>query len=692
MGVFDAAVFDSGVFDTGDAGGGGPGSFYWGPMFSEHSGGHYWWPHFPEGAADVSLVVPAGTGAAATFALDLQSGATLVMTWDTDVFKAYDGSEQRRSKLELPHRKISGQAFLRGTDGRATRARLQRFAYIGATFLLSMPWEEMTIADDSDTTLLEVGDTSLIDWGLIGQRAIVIREDDDGETSLSADVVIQNVGPNSLTIDATHTTITKHGARVQPTVAVLLDPTQSFGRYATDPDKNIERWAITAETIPFGYEQEAQAGRASLADGDALSGAAIVSDVVGSSSNGVQLTLTLTGSESLIVIGGHYTYTYSSTTEVQSFIEAVAGIFTVIGTYNLTDLLTLDDQQTVTLAGGNDKSWGTMGLGTELAMFSNRPVWDRGITVADVNAESLFSLSTIINLGGRSIGVGQANTADWGRSVTINDQLGEPFQWLKLFLLTACGMCKTWYLPTWRADLDTVASSDPGVYTLKVAGPSFETGDFFGWWPKFRDSLHVEMDDGTAINMFIKSAVDNHDGTITIVGTEHAPVSLTQTNASATFTAAGLEITATRTTVGDAGNFGSITFVADGTGGTPAGGGGYSVEDDGVGNITFHFQPGCTTDEDVGFGIVLTYLYQFNLTHLPFTNSPMSSGDAQGPIPFAGGAESGELDYGDIITLPDGDITLVSWLELCRFDSDEFTVTFNGPNFSFTQPARAVQQ
>jgi hypothetical protein len=43
-------------------------------------------------------------------------------------------------------------------------------------------------------------------------------------------------------------------------------------------------------------------------------------------------------------------------------------------------------------------------------------------------------------------------------------------------------------------------------------------------------------------------------------------------------------------------------------------------------------------------------------------------------------------------TLSAGQIALVSWLDLCRFDSDDFDVTFSGVGFSFQAQARAVAQ
>lgn len=695
MGVFDGEAFDGGVFDVDVGGGGGPGSFYWGPHFPDAAGGHYWHPHFPEGFADTSIIPPVGPGSAITFALDLQAGSSLVMTWDTDVFKSYDGTEQRRSKLELPKRKITGTAFLRGSNARLVRSALSRYAYIGSPFLISLPWEEMVLTDDTDTATLPVGNTALIDWGVFGQRAIITREDEDTEATLFEDVIVQAVGVNSLTINGSAPEITLAGSSIVPTAAVILDPQQGIARFATEDA--CERWSIQCTAILFGYQQEQNTAVASLAASTgALIGATLAFVNPGPSGNGYRmqwLADLVSGPPTFEVVSPtSYIFHYvPNVTTVEDFISDSVALFTLLGTYNVDNVLTAGDAINVVLAGGSDEFFGAMGNGAVLEYFNGRPIWDRGVTVDDVASDSLQALTTIIDLGGKPISVGQANAADWGRDIVCRDDLGAPWQWLKLFLYTVAGRFKSWWLPSYRADLDAVAGSSSGI-TLKVAGPSLDSGDFFGWYPRCRNELVIEQEDGTITYGRIESALDNHDGTISISCRGPAPIPGPAFIAFQTgqLNLGGYKVTRA-TFVGTAGNFGSIEFRADGTGGDPVGGGGIQITDDGAGqNIVIHFNPGHAYITEAAFDIVFAYPGLFQWTNAVPLSTMLEAGDAQGPIAFAGGVDVGTP--GELVTLSSSPIDKVSWLELCHFENDEFTVTFNASTFEMKTSARVVQR
>ena len=44
------------------------------------------------------------------------------------------------------------------------------------------------------------------------------------------------------------------------------------------------------------------------------------------------------------------------------------------------------------------------------------------------------------------------------------------------------------------------------------------------------------------------------------------------------------------------------------------------------------------------------------------------------------------------VTLTSSAVTLVSWLELCRFESDDFSISWSGEGFQIEARARVVQQ
>ncbi len=553
----------------------------------------------------------------------------------------------------------------------------------------------MTLVDDTSSDILPVGDTSLIDWGVLGQRAIVSREDDDTEQTLFEDVIVQAVGHGTITIDGIAPNITMAGGTITPTAAVILDPQQGIARWATEDAR--ERWAIQCTAILFGYQQNENTAIASLAASTgALHGSTLEFIDSGPTGNGYRLQFVgdlVSGPGSFETVTAHsYIFHFvPGVTFVSEFVDDAVALFVLTGTYNIGDILTSGDEIAVVLAGGTDAFFGTMGNGATLAYFNGRPIWDRGVTVDDVAGDSLQALTTIIDLGGQPISVGQANAADWGRAILCRDDLGAPWQWLKLFLYTVCGRQKSWWLPSYRADLDAVAGSSSGV-TLKVAGPSFETGDFFGWYPRCRNELCIEQEDGTITYGHIESAIDNHDGTISVSCRGPDPI---PGPARVVFTTGQLATngyTVTRDTfVGAAGNFGSIELRADGIGGDPVGGGGIQITDDGAPqNIVVHFNPGHAYVTEIVFDILFAYpgLFQFgNTTPL---GTMLVAGDAQGPIPFSGGVNVGSL--GELVTLSGSPINKVSWLELCHFEKDEFTVTFNASTFEMSTTARVVQQ
>ncbi len=537
---------------------------YWGPHFPDATRRFFYWgPHFPDGKPPADVVQAIPPDGAATFALDLESGATLTMRYNTEIQKFYSGLERRIGKLDLPKRLISGKGFLVGaSSARATRAQLARYAAIGSPFLVGLPFEELTIdAPATATRILSVSSTDVVDFAVQGQR-VIIKHGADSYT----EAVVQSATTNTIEIDVD--VDVKVGHRIVPGVVVFLDPQQRFARYAKDPGDDVELWNITCETVLFGYETLAAKAFASLSDSTGVLVDAVAFYIsVGTAGNAY--TLTLVGdatipTHALTNSGTNYTFHFTpGTTAVAEFISDISAVFTLDGSFNPAEVLVAGDAiGPLALAHGSSQSWGTMGNGASLTMHAGKPVWDRKVTVnSGTVGDSIQSMSSIIDMGGRTSNVGSATQADWGRALFARDQLGPEWQWLKLFVDTAHGRQRSWWLPTWRADLEPLSFD---THLLTLAGPSVATGDFFGWYPLQRTHLMVLQDDGTISYCSITNAVDNHDGTIDL-----------------------------------------------------------------------------TLD-----------------------------GDA----------------------FSDSDIVMVSWLELCRFESDDFVVTFNGNVFSMPADARVVQE
>ncbi len=544
------------------------GASWWGPWFPDAGGRSTWWgPWFPDGAPNPNLVPGVGPAGAATFALDLQSGATMTLSWLTDIFKAYDGRERRISRLDLPKRKISGNAFLvGGAMARSTRARMARYAASGSPFLLGLPFDELTMSADADETDVHVSTTTLVDWGVQGQRVIVQNGDD------FANAVTQVVSSNSITLDVDPAELGASGCRIMPAVAVFFDPQQGFSRYPTDPDDDVEKWAVSCSIIPFGYEQNVRQASASLSGSTgALKQATIL--YVNYSSAGNEYSIQFVGdsgsADGSISISGHaYTFHFlPGATTVAIMMAALVSIFDFSGTFLPTDFLVAGDEVgPLQLSLGADKIWGAMGTGATLATFAGRPLWDREILVDQVAGDSVHAMTEIVDMGGVLANIGSTLQPDWGRAVLARADLGIEWQWLKLFLFTVRGRARAFWLATWRNDLQAI-SFDTGE--LLISGPSFDTGDFFGWYPLQRTTLQILQEDGTVTCCAIADATDNGDGTIALT----------------------------------------------------------------------------VNDED-----------------------------------------------GDPIDFVDSDITMVSWLELCHFESDDFQVKFSGSQFELNTQARVVQQ
>ena len=542
-------------------------ALFWGPHFPE-SGAHYWGPHYPDGVQDATVVPPNGMAGVATFALDLLAGTKITFGWGTGTSKMWSGKEYRSQPLDDPRQTYQGNALLVAGDMRTARARLARFAAIGAPFLLALSFEEISITGAATGKVLPVADTTHVDWMIEGQRVVVTNHTNPATV---VEATIQSFTGNTITIDVDPGALGGRGSCIAPLMPIYLDPQQGFTRHRTP--NGVEVWQLNARAAVFGFQCDARKAFASLsAASGALHTAVIQAVATGPAGNA--LTITYVGDSALdpgnvTVVGSAYTFHFKpGVTTVLAMRTGLGAVFGFAGSFVDTATLVAGDAiGPVALAHGADKSWGSMGIGATVATYLGRPVWDRGIQVYDVANDSIQALSELVDLGGIPISIGTADAVDWGRQVMLERTSHDEWQWLKAFIAAVRGAQRAFWLPTFRADLLWVGFSagfdGGGFHYMLVSGPGDQYGGLDAWWPSQRNQLQVQQADGTITYVQIAAVIDNHDGTLSV-------------------------------SVGHA-----------------------------------------------------------------FSGSP---------------------------------ITMVSWMDLCHFESDSFDVTFNGGTFSFQTVARAVQQ
>jgi hypothetical protein len=231
---------------------------YWGGHFPQPELGElsYWGGHFPEGFADTGSG-PAGAG---TFQLAIESGAQVTYRWQTDVFKSRSGLERRAAVLDKPRQTYQGPALLLGDDSRLARSRLAQFAALGSTFLLGLPYEDLSInAEPTDSSFISpnppfvpvprwtiyVNSTTLSDWAHEGQRVVL----QNPGTSEAVDAVIISTTATTIVIDTDPGDAGGEGSRIMPAMAIYLEPQQGFSRYPVA----AETWQVNARAAVFGF-------------------------------------------------------------------------------------------------------------------------------------------------------------------------------------------------------------------------------------------------------------------------------------------------------------------------------------------------------------------------------------------------------------------------------------------------------
>jgi hypothetical protein len=550
---------------------------YWGPMFPDaaHVGPCYFGGDFPDCAMDPTVVQPVGPPTVATLALSLEDGLRVRYSFTSPLFTAWSGLETRQSNLTLPKQALQGVAYLAGNNVTTIRGVLVRYAAAAKAFLLGLPHEGLDLSASSSGATVFVQSTALIDWAVPGTRVLVV----EGDYSASIVGTVQSTTSNSFVLDVSPGSVGAFGGYIMPAVPVYLDAQQGFDRYPKPG--SVEMWKLAARQIMFGYESGANVSafaKLSTVTSGYLTNAIAVCGTPGTIGNGVSLTLVAngSGSGSWTLAGQAFTFHFQTlVTRLSDLLSALAsiGLIRLVGAMPIpfaTMLRAGVDEFTATLAGGTDKNWGTMGAGATITTYQSLAVWDRGIALAGgTTADAMQSMVELVDLGGAVTQVGVAAQPDWARQVVYEKDGDANRQWLKAFLYAVRGRQKSWWYPTYRADLTPVQLA-PG--TLKINGT---VGDFFAWWPTKRSYLMLRDSTGSVQYLQITAAVDNGDGTYSL--------SITSSNVAYN-----------------------------------SGGGG--------------------------------------------------------------------------VTLSAAQISLVSWMDLCRFESNDFDVTFTGPKFSFQSQARAVPQ
>ena len=204
-----------------------------------------------------------GTNGAATFVLNLEAGAKVTFGWGTDVFKSYNGAEQRSNTTgTMPRMRFEGSAYLLDGADRDTRSALMRSAASGATFLLALPYEALTLSADAAGMVLKVTTTANSDWATPGQRCVAIGPDGTTQTAVVQSTTATTIAvgavdsSGSLIIVSTLGAAGKAGGRVMPLIQVLLDPQQGFARYP----QSVDLWAIRAQAAIFGWAGQDRTG------------------------------------------------------------------------------------------------------------------------------------------------------------------------------------------------------------------------------------------------------------------------------------------------------------------------------------------------------------------------------------------------------------------------------------------------
>jgi hypothetical protein len=392
--------------------------------------------------------------------------------------------------------------------------------------------EQLLTGGRNGGPLLEVGDTSLCDWAVPGQRIAITAPDSDDDRVVER--VVQEATATALVLDATISAdLCDLGSEVIPTVAVLLEPQQSFARYATDED--IESWQLEAQAVNFGFPSSATPARLPLEDlatSGVLDGVVLVAKTAGTAGNVITVEFTadsLSGveiEETATTLHVKFEGDISTVAELFAAISSASTLVSMLGTWEDADVIASSDDEfaPMIMGGGAEAEPSTMGIGAELASFAGLAVFDRGSALISSASDQMHSMIDIVELGAAPFAIGGATMPDWGRYVGFARDEEEERQWLKLFLAYAHGQSVSWWLPTFRSDLVAIGDGPepvPGSILPALREGIIVIDSTIGaidaWFPTRHRYIMVEHEDESTFLCEVKSVTDNLDGTADLV-------------------------------------------------------------------------------------------------------------------------------------------------------------------------------
>lgn len=454
---------------------------HWGPHFTRA----FWGPHFPDlGDVGLASIAPFDPGGVEILGYGFENGMTLTLQWLTDIIKTSSGREQRIANLAAPKQFYSGQVVLEAADARGVRTMFAKYGATGASYVLGISYESMTLTADATGTQVHVSSTAFCDWKEGGQRVIV--RDTEGNT---AEAVVQSVIGGTITLDRAVGSVGREGGEIMPARTVFFDPQQGFIRYPTD----VEVWQLTARATNFTWAPtRGSLNLSTVCDSPALANATISARIGGimpitfsiwpfSFSGGVSVDET-GGNVVVSLMGGA-----STVGEVEDLLNTATYV-KLTGTFNRADILDVDSYFAATpLVGG---ALAEVGAGATLTSYASHYVWDYPVQIDQAAGDSVSMLTNIIDLDGRPTIIGSADYVDWGRQIKIAAKRGLAWQWLKKFLWAVRGRQKSFWLPTWRNDLAYVSHSGDEITVTSAINVR-------DWWPRQRRHLQIIQANGT---------------------------------------------------------------------------------------------------------------------------------------------------------------------------------------------------
>lgn len=200
-----------------------------------------------------AFVPPVGPAGVYTFAMNVEDGATITYEWPSVVRKMSSGIETRASLVRTPRQKFDFTAVLSDAQHRAILATLAQYAASAPTFLLGLPFEELTIVGSTSTTIA-VTSLGSCDWAVAGQRVVIVGN--DGVTTTDTWI---NGAPSGAVIPVGDdvSALALDGARIMPAVAVKLEADQGFDRARV----GLGHWKLAANAAQNGYGATTQWGK-----------------------------------------------------------------------------------------------------------------------------------------------------------------------------------------------------------------------------------------------------------------------------------------------------------------------------------------------------------------------------------------------------------------------------------------------